>query len=270
MRKNHPSWLRLSAHLQAYWRDLIAASASMTIVAGISAVSVKYIQPLIDQILVQKNIEMLKLLAVVLPALFFIKSFFSYILNYLMPKIGQAVASDLRKSLADKYVRLDHSYHLKAKSADLIARATNDTAAVGNMVANTPLFVIRDGLTVIFLLGLIVFLNARFAVAVLVTIPLFGALFAFSTAKLKKITKKAQESVAVLYGTLSEALAGLSIIKIFLFEDAWGKRFGRQDSEYYRSMLKFQKYTALAPSINEFASGVVITCVLIWGGYDFI
>ncbi|MBI4669749.1 MAG: ABC transporter ATP-binding protein [Elusimicrobia bacterium] len=265
------SYLRqLAPYLKPHAGDFAVAALSMAVVAGLSSISIGLVKFIIDQIFIEKDIEMLADLAWLAPTLFFFKSVFSYFLNFLVTKIGHAVARDIRDEAVSRFLLQDHAFHAKNKSADLLSRATNDIAAVSNMVMNAPLYVVRDGLTVIFLLGLIVYLNSRFALAIILTIPLFWAIFLAFTASLRRVTGKAQELIAGLYASIAEAIYGLSIIKIFLFEDAWGRRFGRQNQEYYKAMVKYQKLTALSPSLMEFLSGIVITMVLWWGGLEVI
>ena len=257
-------------YLKPYKKDFVIAAISMAVVAALSSTSLAIIKPVIDKVFIEHNRRVLKLIAWTLPALFLIKGFFSYLLNYLMAKLGHAVSKTLRTELTHKLLSLDHGYHSQSASADHIARATNDVSAVGNMVSNAPLYLIRDGLTVLFSLSAVVYLNVRFAMFIFLSIPVFAALFLLFTKKLRKITKSAQELVSTLYQMMSEGLSGITTIKIYLYEKLWMARFDKSNEAHYRAMLKYQKITAISPSLMEFLSGVIITLILFYGGLGVI
>ncbi|MFC1520817.1 ABC transporter ATP-binding protein [Elusimicrobiota bacterium] len=267
---HRPSWKRLLPYLTSHAKDFSVAAVSMCFVAALSSGSVGLVKPVIDQIFIEKDIEMLKTLSLIIPIIFFAKSLFSYLLNYHMAKIGHAAAKTIRAQILEKLLSLDHSYHTRAKSSEALSRSTNDVMAISNMVANAPLYIIRDGLTVTFLMMLIFYLNWRFATAIIITMPVFAGLFILFTMMLRKITRRIQELVAVLYSIISEGLNGLTMLKVFLYEKKWLKHFDEQNTAHYKALLKFQKITALAPSLNEFLSSLIITLILFAGGLQVI
>ncbi len=264
------NWKRLLPYLKPYRKDFIMATISMAFVAALSSTSLAIIKPVIDKVFIEHDRHVLKIIAWLLPAIFLVKGIFSYLLNYLMAKLGHAVSKTLRAELTHKLLSLDHSYHSQSASADGIARATNDVSAVGNMVSNAPLYIIRDGLTVIFSLAAVVYLNFRFAMLIFLSIPVFAALFLLFTKKLRKITKSAQELVSMLYQMMSEGLSGITTIKIYLYEKCWMERFDQSNEAHYKAMLKYQKVTAIAPSLMEFLSGMIIALILFYGGLGVI
>ncbi|MEK7288032.1 MAG: ABC transporter ATP-binding protein [Elusimicrobiota bacterium] len=261
---------QLAPYLRPLRNDFVVAALSMGVVAAISSASMGLIKFLVDQIFIDNDRQMLVDLTWIVPVLFLFKSIFSYLLNYLMSKIGHAVARSIRSELVEKILLQDHEFHSKIMGADLLARATNDVAAVLNMISNVPLFVMRDGMTVIFLLGLIFYLNAKFALAIFAAIPIFVVLFIGFNASLRRVTTRAQNLVGQIYSSIAEALGGLSIIKIYLYERPWIERFNRQNEDHYKAMVKFQRLGAMSPSLMEFLSGIVMTLVLFWGGSEVI
>ncbi|MBI2070012.1 MAG: ABC transporter ATP-binding protein [Elusimicrobia bacterium] len=263
-------WRELFPYMRGRWDDFSFAAFSMGVVALLSSVSMGLIKPIIDQIFIDKDVDMLRDLAWIVPGIFLAKGVFSYFLNYLITKIGHGIARDIREELVGRLLLQDHAFHNRNKSSDLLSRATNDIAAVANMTMNVPLFALRDGLTVVFLLALIFYLNARFAALLLFTIPVFALIFVTFTKSLRRVTYRAQELIAGVYSIIAEAIDGLTMIKIYLYERAWLGRFSRQNHDYYKAMVKFQRLTALSPSLMEFLSGVVITWVLWWGGIEVI
>ncbi|MBI4064505.1 MAG: ABC transporter ATP-binding protein [Elusimicrobia bacterium] len=265
-----PNWFLLVPYFKVHWGDFSIAAVSMAMVALLSSASLSLIKPIIDQLFIEKDRSMLADLAWLVPILFLFKSFFSYLLNFLLTKIGHSINRTIRDELMSVILNQDHSFHARNKSSDLLSRATNDVQAVGNMVMNAPLYAIRDGLTVTFLLGLIFYLNFRLAAFMCLAIPIFSVLFVTFTARLRKITKKAQELVAAIYASVAEAIDGLAAIKIYLYEALWLGHFRDQNQQHYRAMVKFQKITALAPALMEFVSGLIITAVFFWGGLQAI
>ncbi|MBI4369667.1 MAG: ATP-binding cassette domain-containing protein [Elusimicrobia bacterium] len=261
---------RLLPYLKPHRGDFVLAALSMIVVALLNLASAGVAKPIIDKMLIERDIEKLRLLALAVPGLFFLKGLFSYLHNYLLTKIGHTVSQVIRGEFMEVLLNQDHSFHSRNPSPDLLARATNDIANIANMISNVPLFFIRDGLNVILMVGCIFYLNPKLALMVLLTTPVFTWVFQLFTSRLRKITVKTQELISQLYGTISEAIQGLSMIKIYLYEKPWLDKFNRQNKDYLRTTLKFQRITALAPALQEFLSGVVVALVLYRGGTGVI
>src|SRR5271166_6165626 len=84
-----------------------------------------------------------------LPVLVLIKTVAAYIQNYLMSWLGQRITQDLREELFRHIHVLGLDFLAENKSGDILARVTNDLNTVQSTLNFTPLYLVRDSLTVV-------------------------------------------------------------------------------------------------------------------------
>ena len=155
---------RLSRYLDPYLGRLSMAAVCMGAVAGLNALRIYLIKPLQDQVFVGHDLTMLASLLWWIPAISVAIGLFSYAQNYLMEYIGLSATADLRQEMFDHLQIMSMDFFSTTSSGKLVARFTNDLTALQKVIARTPIYFIRDGLTAVLNIGLIFYLNWRFEI----------------------------------------------------------------------------------------------------------
>src|ERR1041385_1587691 len=105
-------------------------------------------------------------LAVIVIALFGAVS--SYFEKYLTTSVGQWVMHDLRRVLYSHIQKLSLAYHDQKRTGDLISRVTSDIDAVQSLISNVLLGMLVNVLTLIGMLGVMLYLNWQFTLIAMV------------------------------------------------------------------------------------------------------
>src|ERR1700690_386312 len=204
---------RLSIYLQPYIGKLLIASVCMGMVAALNALRIYLIKPLQDQVFIGHDLHMLKTLLWAVPVISLALGLFSYAQNYLMAAIGLRATNDIRQKMFDHLQVLSLDYFSGTSTGKVMARFTNDLAALQNVIARAPIYFIRDGLTAICNIGLIFYLNWRFALLMLSVLP-FSALVIIILGKtLRRVGRKGQELVVDLYTQIQENIRLSPVVK---------------------------------------------------------
>ena len=140
----------------------------MGLVAGLNALRIYLIKPLQDKVFIGHDMTVLKQLMWAVPVISLFLGFFSYLQNYIMSVIGLKATNDIRRAMFEHLQDLSLDYFSGTSTGKVLARFTNDLNALQNVIARAPIYLIRDGLTAVFNIGLIFYLNWRFA---LLTLP---------------------------------------------------------------------------------------------------
>ena len=193
----------------------------------------------------------------------------SYIDNYYTTSVGQWVANDLRLRIYEHLHRLSLRYYDHAKTGALVSTITNDVSTIQDFASSSTLDIVVDLVTILFMVGLMFWLDWDFTLISVVFAPLL-LLFIFH---FKKALKEATHAVRARQSdVLSIVQSGLGSIRIT-------KAFGRQDLELAHleaASLATVDAALRARKIKSMLSPVVsivvafCTAIVLWKGTSLI
>jgi subfamily B ATP-binding cassette protein MsbA len=145
----------------------------------------------------------------------------TYIDNYYTTSIGQWVANDLRLRIYEHLHRLSLGFYDTAKTGTLMSTITSDVATVQNFASSSTLDIIVDIVTIVFMLGLMIWLDWDFTLIAVAVMP-FLLLFVFRFKKaVKQVTREVRARQSEIVAVVQEGLGQVRAVKAF----------GRQDLE---------------------------------------
>jgi len=217
-----------------------------------------------------KSSKTLAILTVSVPLLMAMKSTAAYIQNYLMSWIGQKVSQELREKLFRHLHVLSIDYYGEHKSGEILARVTNDLTLVQSALQFVPLYLIRDLLTVVVLMGVLFWLNWRFALVALGMIPFASVLIVILGKKMRDASMKSQVIMGDIYHRFQESLQGMMLIKAYNYEDGAIGKFQEENSSFFQQMMRYLRATALSGPLMEFFGSLILALLLFFGGREIL
>ena len=143
----------LKTYVWRYRRALIIGAACMVITAAASASQAYLMQPVLDDIFVNKNTTYLMLLPLLLIVIALVAAASDYGQSLSMIYVGQRAVSDMQGDLFEHLMHADISLFHDQSSGRLISRMTNDIMMMRQSVSQVIVGLIKECLTAIFLLG---------------------------------------------------------------------------------------------------------------------
>jgi subfamily B ATP-binding cassette protein MsbA len=242
----------------------------MLVIAGARSAIPFLIKPVVDDIFINKDVGMLKLIPLAVIIIFLMLGFAIYCQEYLMNYVGQNIIRRLRNLLYDRIQDLSISFFQKEKTGVLMSRVTNDVNIIKNMVSSAVTGSLRDFFAVIGLTFVIFYRDWKMALVAIVILPLAFFPIVVLGRKLRKVTTHTQEAMADLTSTLHETFAGNKIIKAFGMESYEKERFFKKTLKLFKLELKGVRFKALASPVMEFLGGLGVAFVIWYGGYKVI
>ncbi len=261
---------RLSVYLEPYLGRLVVATLCMGAVAGLNALRIYLVKPLQDQVFIAHDMQMLKTLLWAVPVISLLLGFFSYAQNYLMAYIAQHATSDIRKKMFDHIQDLSLDYFTATSTGKVIARFTNDLSALQTVIARTPIYFIRDGLTAICNIGLIFYLNWHFALLTIAVLPVSGVIIVVLGKTLRRVGRKGQEQMGDLYTVLQENIQSAPVVKAYNAERAEIERFRKSNQRFLELGLRFARADTLSSPLMEMVGALILSLLLWKGGMDVV
>ncbi len=200
---------------------------------------------------------------------FFLKNLFGYLNQLLTFFIEQRITADLRNDLYSHLQKLSLAFFQRMKAGQLISRLTNDVHLVRGAITEGTLTVLRQGSLVIVYCFLVFWASWRLALIAIVVLPLCIGAIVLIGRKLRKRGHRFQERMADLTAVLTETITGIRLVKTFAAE-AWERaKFVKFNEEYFRSLFRYEKLSALTPPLTEFL-GALAGVLIILAAKDMI
>ena len=241
--------------------SLITASTN-----GALAVAVKYV---LDDIFDAKNYTYLFILPVAVMIIYVAKSSFLFLQNFLMSYIGNKVIEKLRNETFEKMIHLPVKYYAEESTGALMSRITNDINLVQSSIP-TIINMLRAVVTMVGLIGVIIYMNWQLALVAIVLYPIFIYPLSVISRKLRRYSTRGQESMGILTSVLQESFSGIRVVKAFIAENKEQKRFEEANAVTIKYANKSVLAGSLASPLTEALGSVGIAAVLFIGGYQVI
>jgi subfamily B ATP-binding cassette protein MsbA len=228
------------------------------------------IKGVIDQVLADKDMMMLNLIAISIVVAFFLRGVFLYGQHYLMSYIAQKVIIDVRDAIYRKLQKLPISYFEKRQTGTVMSYVTNDVAAMQAGLADHVIDMITEGVILIGSFAMMCWLHWKLTLLTLIIVPLVGYTMNIFGRKLKQTSFTMQERVADITSLLQEALSAIRVIRSFVREEYEIQRFANQNQANFIAQMKNAKLMSMLAPVVEFLAAISVTLILWYGGMEVI
>jgi subfamily B ATP-binding cassette protein MsbA len=229
------------------------------------------IQVMLSGLLVGESaIESLRRISVVIVVIFFLKSLFGYLQNFLMVSIEQLVIKDIRNELYGHIHDLPLKFFHDFKTGQLITRITSDINMVRGALTDGFANLIRHGFLVIVYLGVMVWASWRLTIISALVIPPITLVIAMVGKRLRRGNRSIQEGLGDLASLLQEAISGIRVVKAFAMEDFEKRKFREKSQSYYKVFVRTERIGSLGRPLTEFLGAIGAVVILWFGGKEVL
>ena len=262
--------LELLSIVKDNWLRLAISSVCSAIVAATTAITAFLVKPALDDVFIQKDMQVLMILPVIVVVVAFVKGLAAYWQEFLLSYVGQDILRGLKNRLYDHMQSLPLSFFQKEKTGDLMSRITSDVNVVNAMFTTVITGGIRDGFTLIGLIFIVFYMIPKLAIFAFIVLPIAFFPIVHLGRRIRRVRKGAQEALADMNAFLHETLAGNKIVKAFGMETHEKKRFFEKTHKIFRLEMKEARVKALTSPLMEFLGGLGGAFVIGYGGYRVI
>ena len=179
----------------------------------------------------QNKLAVLNFAVVAVAVIAIVGALSSLLEKYLTTSVGQWVMHDLRRTLYHHIHRLSLAEHDEKRTGDLIGRVTSDIEAIQAFVTTALLGILANVLTLLGIIGVMLYLNWRFTLISLSIAPVLFLVVYFFTRRIKKASRDVRKKESELVSIVEEVFSSIRVVKAFAREDYEERRFERQSLE---------------------------------------
>src|SRR6187402_3563544 len=225
---------------------------------------------LIDDVMGNKDLYMLKIILGAILLSIIVQAITSYILTNILSVEAQHLISVLRVRVQKQILRLPTRFFDNTKSGALGSRIMTDVEGVRNLVGTGLLQLVGGTLSAVICLVMLVKISPVMTVLVLVPMAIFGFISFKAFSYIRPVFRERGELNAEVTGRLTETLNGVRVIKGFNAEQQEIKTFEKGVEKLYLNVKKSLTSTSLLTSSATFLIGLATVGIMGLGGYNVI
>ncbi len=210
--------------------------------------------------------ETLPKLCILLIAVFLVKNVFAYGQMHFVSYVEQRMVKDLRDHVFGHLAKLPYSFFDKRATGDVMSSVMNDVYVLSLTFQRVFTQALRDPLTVIVLLVILISISWELTLTAIVIVPLFGFVYRLTGKSLKRKSSRIQAKLGEITSYLQEAISGARVIKQFGTERFESRRFEERSGELFHHSLRLARLDRMAQPLSETIGVAIISMVLLFGG----
>jgi subfamily B ATP-binding cassette protein MsbA len=193
-----------------------------------------------------------------------------FIQVYYTSYIGQDIIRIVRDKLLLHILKLDMTFFQGMHGGELISRITNDINRIQHAVSEQIAEYIREIMTIIALIGVIIYQSAELAFYGLVVLPIVILPLSILAKKMKKLSFRSQEKNSDITSHLSEIFNNIEIIQANRAQDLETNKFMQHNLEFFKLNIKAVRNNALTSPIMEIIGALAAAAIIMVGGQQVI
>ena len=263
-------YFRALKYVKPYLFRGLCAAICTAIAAGGTAYLPWIIKDMVDQVLKEKNTEMLNYIVISIIVVFIIRGIAFYGQSYLMNYVGQRVIIDIRKAVFEKLQRLSLDFYDKNKTGTIMSYVTNDVNALQSAMVENVVEMVTESVILIASIVMMIYLDWRLFLVTFSTFPVVLLFIDQFGKRIRKSGSRIQEATADITSVLQETVSSARFIKSFVREEYEINRFDKENMNNFRANMKYAQLSATLTPTIEFVAAVGVTIILWYGGNSVI
>ncbi len=253
---------RLLSYVAPHWKVLPIALVAMIAAAGSNAV-VPFLMSQVVEVLESDGRGTGSLL---IPFLLFItfvvRATVDFIAVYGLGWLGRSVVRDLRAEIFERYTELPLSYFEHHSSGALVSKLTYNTEQVAEAISNAVVVAIRDSLTVVVLIGAMIWFSPLLSAMVALAAPIVAGLVAVMSRAFRRYGTRIQTSMGDATRVTEEALSGSRIVKVFEGQRHQQQRFSEINERNRKQFMKLVATRAAGDALSQYTLTIAVSAMI--------
>ena len=207
------------------------------------------------------------LLVAMILGIYLMRGFGSFLGDYFLAKVGRSVVHQLRVNVLNHYLILPNQFFEKNAKGHLISKITFDAEQVYGSITNAVTSVVREGLTVAFLLGYMFLMNWKLTLIFFVAAPFIAFIVKKANTYFKRYSNNVQDSMGKVTQVAGESINAYQEVKIFSGQAYESDRFETVSNINRVQTVKFARVKAITVPIMQMIVACAIAA-LMWVALD--
>ena len=259
---------KILKYARPYTKSLVFAFICLTLTSLVNLVLPLIVRNMINAVVILKDSQILDGLAWDLFFVIILQAVFAVTHNYVFGFVGHRMTTDFRIEFFSHIQSLSLRFFQERRLGEILSRMNNDISVIQNALVSIPVALLRQSITLIGAMAIILYLNWKLTGLILLILPplmIFARVFG---KRLRLFSEKLQDQIAQAVVVLEEVASSIKIVKSFTRENYERERFKKEiETAFERAVDKLKISSFFGPFILGLT--FMVSAVLIWyGGYQ--
>ncbi|BCZ78454.1 ATP-binding cassette, subfamily B, MsbA [Paraburkholderia steynii] len=264
---------RLWPYVKPLIWTVVAAILTMGVVAATEAGIPALLKPLLDHGFGTHSSDSAKwFVPLAIIGLALLRGVTQYASGYLLSYVSNRILLDLRLTMFNRMIHSSVSFFQRETASTVINAIVFEVNQILNVLIGVMVTLVRDSLTVVFLLGYLFYLNWRLTLIVAVLLPGIGWLVGKINRRLRRLNREHQTLTNELSYIVEETVGGYKVVKVHNGERYEIDRFTEMSKQLRGYSMRMTVSGGLAQPLTQFlasiALAVVITIAVVQSSHD--
>jgi ATP-binding cassette, subfamily B, bacterial len=178
---------------------------------------------------------------------------------------GNRVLTKVRSQLYHHMLHLSLSFYNRTKSGDLLTHLMGDVGRLQEVAVTAMLPLAVSLLTLVGMLGMMLWLNWRLALLALAIFPLVSFAMARFSGRIQEVARKQRRRESVLAGLAMEAIGAMRLVQAYSLEAVLEQNFGQTNRKTLKEGARATRLSASLGRVVDLFIGASTACVLWYG-----
>ncbi len=257
-----PVFRRLFAKVLVHKRVLALAAVAMVLTAAIDPLMARLTGVLLDKGFYERDSGTMMWLPVAFIGLFMLRGLSTFSSSMLLNKVSQSVLVDLRAAMFDRVLHWPQAKIEGTPSGLVVAKFLNEASNALNLAAEVMTTAVRDTLSVIALLSLLMYYNWKLTLLTLLIAPLLALVMRGFSSRLRQLNLDNQEMLAEMTRAVQEAHEGSRVIKVYDGFEYERGRFADINGKLRRFAMKMQVAASAGTPLTQLIAAIGLSVVI--------
>jgi subfamily B ATP-binding cassette protein MsbA len=255
-------YLRLLGYAWRYKLVFASSIVAMVILSATNTGFLAVIKQVTDEGFVKQNPNKLNLLPFMLFGLLAIRALAGFVSNFSMRWVSRKVVENLRDDAFRSLMTLPVSFFDAVSVGVMTSKLTYDAELMAKASTNAAVSMVRDSLTILGMLGYMLYLNWRLTLIFAIVAPFMAIYLGRIMPKVRSAGSYVQQSVGDMTKVLEEALSGQRMVKVFGGQDYENQRFSNVIVRNMRMQIRLARISGLSSFVIEILAAVALGLVV--------
>ncbi|HTH61018.1 MAG TPA: lipid A export permease/ATP-binding protein MsbA [Paraburkholderia sp.] len=254
---------RLWPYIKPLIWTLIAAALSMALSASTDAAIPALLKPLLDHGFGAHGSDKARwFVPAAIVGLALVRGASQYASGYLLAYVSNRILLELRLRMFDRMVHGSVAFFQRETASTVINAIVFEVNQILNVLLSVLVTLVRDSLTVLFLLAYLFYLNWRLTLIVAVLLPGIGWLVGKINRRLRRLNREHQQLTNELSYVVEEAVGGYKVVKVHNGEHYELDRFAEMSRRLRGYSMRMTVSGGLAQPLTQFLASIALAVVV--------
>jgi subfamily B ATP-binding cassette protein MsbA len=219
-------------------------------------------KPLIDGGFVKNDATSIRYVPMLIIGIFVARGLFGFLASYATNWVGRNVIFRIRSQMFTRLVHLPSRFFDAHSSGILISKLIYDVEQVMNAATKAFTSMVKDSLSLVFLLAWMLYLNWQLTLLFLLLAPIIALSVRTISQRFRKTSRQIQQSMGEITHVVQEAIEGQRVVKIFCAQDAETRAFNEVNARNLKQAMRKATAAAINVPVVELLAAIGVAIAI--------